>query len=119
MSTSRVLVTSAVVLGLIGTVVAPASAQVELEAELAMERPIPALNTIWIEEMPWIEIRDALGEGKRTKGHGSIVFIKRFLITIGTDKDELELVGVGSGLHGLVGFAKNRRKHLARWTPVR
>jgi creatinine amidohydrolase len=44
----------------------PAAAQVDVSDELAMERPIPALNTIWIEEMTWIEIRDALAEGKRT-----------------------------------------------------
>jgi creatinine amidohydrolase len=47
--------------------VQPASArQQDVAAELAMERPIPALNTIWIEEMTWIEIRDAMAEGKRT-----------------------------------------------------
>jgi creatinine amidohydrolase/Fe(II)-dependent formamide hydrolase-like protein len=42
------------------------SAQMELEDELVMERPIPALNTIWIEEMTWLEIRDALAEGAST-----------------------------------------------------
>ena len=66
MSTSRVLVTILVAVGLTGGVVAPTSAQLEVEEELVMERPIPALNTIWIEEMTWIEIRDALAEGKRT-----------------------------------------------------
>lgn len=45
---------------------APLAAQGNLEAELRMERPIPALNTIWIEEMTWLEIRDALAEGRRT-----------------------------------------------------
>ena len=44
----------------------PVHAQQDISAELEMERPIPALNTIWIEEMTWIEIRDALAEGKRT-----------------------------------------------------
>jgi creatinine amidohydrolase/Fe(II)-dependent formamide hydrolase-like protein len=44
----------------------PATAQMGSEAELTMERPIPALNTVWIEEMTWLEIRDALAEGKRT-----------------------------------------------------
>ena len=47
-------------------VAVPVSAQVDVSAELTMERPIPALNTIWMEEMTWIEIRDALAEGKRT-----------------------------------------------------
>ena len=66
MSTSRFLVTSLMALGALGVVAAPSSAQLELEEELVMERPIPALNTIWIEEMTWIEIRDALAEGKTT-----------------------------------------------------
>lgn len=45
---------------------AQVAAQIAYEDEIAMERPIPALNTIWIEEMTWIEIRDAMAEGKRT-----------------------------------------------------
>ena len=44
----------------------PVAGQGDVTAELRMERPIPALNTIWIEEMTWIEIRDALAEGTRT-----------------------------------------------------
>lgn len=66
MSTSRLLVTSFAVLGSTALGAAPVTAQVAFEDELVMERPIPALNTIWIEEMTWIEIRDALAEGKRT-----------------------------------------------------
>lgn len=42
------------------------SGQISLEDELVMERPIPALNTIWLEEMTWLEIRDALAEGAST-----------------------------------------------------
>ncbi|MEM7418074.1 MAG: creatininase family protein [Gemmatimonadota bacterium] len=44
----------------------PTAAQIAYEDEIVMERPIPALNSIWIEEMTWIEIRDAMEEGKRT-----------------------------------------------------
>ncbi len=66
MSRFRILVISFVTFSFMGGLVTPASAQIELEDELVMERPIPALNTIWIEEMTWIEIRDALAEGKRT-----------------------------------------------------
>jgi len=33
---------------------APVAAQRDVSSELSMERPIPALNTIWIEEMTWI-----------------------------------------------------------------
>ncbi len=36
------------------------------QRELAMERPIEALDSIWIEELTWIEIRDAMTAGKRT-----------------------------------------------------
>lgn len=32
----------------------------------AMERPIDAVDTIWIEEMTWLEVRDALKAGKTT-----------------------------------------------------
>lgn len=31
-----------------------------------MERPIAALNSVWLEELTWIEVRDALTEGKKT-----------------------------------------------------
>jgi creatinine amidohydrolase/Fe(II)-dependent formamide hydrolase-like protein len=37
-----------------------------LQAELEMERPIAARDSIWIEELTWIEIRDALRAGKTT-----------------------------------------------------
>ena len=43
-----------------------AAAQIAYEDEIVMERPIPALNTIWIEEMTWVEIRDAMADGKTT-----------------------------------------------------
>lgn len=62
MSKSRLLVT----LALTAIATAPAAAQQSFEEELAMERPIAALNTVWLEEMTWIEIRDAMAEGKRT-----------------------------------------------------
>lgn len=70
MSNRRRLVTHLrVLLGaalLVPLVARSAVAQMGSEAELTMERPIPALNTIWIEEMTWLEIRDALAEGTRT-----------------------------------------------------
>lgn len=37
-----------------------------LQAELATPTPIAAKNTIWIEEMTWMEVRDALAAGKTT-----------------------------------------------------
>ena len=44
------------------------AAQMEaaFQADMAMERPIEALNTVWIEEMTWMEVRDALRAGKAT-----------------------------------------------------
>jgi creatinine amidohydrolase len=32
----------------------------------AMERPIDAIDTIWLEEMTWLEVRDAMKAGKNT-----------------------------------------------------
>lgn len=37
-----------------------------LQEELKMERPVEALDSIWIEELTWIEIRDAIASGKTT-----------------------------------------------------
>jgi creatinine amidohydrolase/Fe(II)-dependent formamide hydrolase-like protein len=66
MLNSRSVVTLLLAAGPAVLAATPVSAQANVSAELTMERPIPALNTIWIEEMTWIEIRDALAEGKRT-----------------------------------------------------
>jgi creatinine amidohydrolase len=44
----------------------PLAGQVAFEDEIVMERPMSALNTIWLEEMTWVEIRDAMAEGART-----------------------------------------------------
>jgi len=38
----------------------------QLQEEMAMERPIAALNSVWIEELTWMEVRDLLREGKTT-----------------------------------------------------
>ena len=62
MSRFRIFVIIFVTFSFMGGLATPVLAQIELEDELVMERPIPALNTIWIEEMTWIEIRDALAE---------------------------------------------------------
>lgn len=40
--------------------------QEQLQAELALERPIDALNSVWIEELTYLEVRDALAAGKTT-----------------------------------------------------
>ncbi len=38
----------------------------QLLRELQMPRPIEALNSVWIEELTWIEVRDAIVAGKTT-----------------------------------------------------
>ena len=37
-----------------------------LLADMQKERPIEALNSVWIEELTWMEVRDALRDGKTT-----------------------------------------------------
>jgi creatinine amidohydrolase/Fe(II)-dependent formamide hydrolase-like protein len=37
-----------------------------VQAALASERPIAAIDSVWIEELTWMEIRDALAAGKTT-----------------------------------------------------
>ncbi len=37
-----------------------------LLADMEMDRPIEALNSVWIEELTWMEVRDALRDGKTT-----------------------------------------------------
>ena len=36
------------------------------QEELVSERPIEAFDTVWIEEMTWMEVRDAMAAGKTT-----------------------------------------------------
>ena len=43
-----------------------ANAQIPFENEIAMENPIQALDSVWIEELTWIEVRDAMASGKTT-----------------------------------------------------
>jgi len=38
----------------------------QTQQELRSPRPIEALDSIWIEELTWMEVRDALAEGKTT-----------------------------------------------------
>lgn len=38
----------------------------ELQEELQQPRPIDALNSVWIEELTWLEVRDALAAGMTT-----------------------------------------------------
>ena len=44
----------------------PAEMERRLQEELATPTPIEALNSVWIEELTWMEVRDALAEGKTT-----------------------------------------------------
>jgi creatinine amidohydrolase len=44
------------------TIAVPAAAQAELDAP----RPIDALDSVWIEELTWMEVRDAVADGKTT-----------------------------------------------------
>jgi creatinine amidohydrolase/Fe(II)-dependent formamide hydrolase-like protein len=37
-----------------------------LERELAAERPIAAIDSVWLEELTWMEVRDALAAGTTT-----------------------------------------------------
>jgi len=37
-----------------------------LQAELRSERPIAAFNSVWLEELTWMEVRDAMAAGTRT-----------------------------------------------------
>ena len=43
-----------------------AERELALQEELQMVRPMEALNSVWIEELTWIEIRDAMRGGKTT-----------------------------------------------------
>jgi len=38
----------------------------ELAAQMAEPRPIAALDSVWIEELTWMEVRDAIKDGKTT-----------------------------------------------------
>lgn len=38
----------------------------QLQEELAAPRPIEALESVWIEELTWMEVRDAMAAGKTT-----------------------------------------------------
>ncbi len=37
-----------------------------VQEELKSERPIEAYNSVWIEELTWMEVRDAMADGKTT-----------------------------------------------------
>ena len=47
---------------------APTQAEREaaFQAEIRMENPIAPLNSVWIEELTWIEVRDAMAAGRTT-----------------------------------------------------
>lgn len=44
----------------------PEERERRLQEQLEKPRPIEALNSVWIEELTWMEVRDALREGKTT-----------------------------------------------------
>ena len=60
-SVFAVILVRTLVFTLAFTIVAPILAQ-----DLDAPRPIDALDTVWIEEMTWMEVRDALADGKTT-----------------------------------------------------
>lgn len=43
-----------------------AEAEAAYQAEMAEPRPIEALNSVWIEELTWMEVRDEIRAGKTT-----------------------------------------------------
>ena len=43
-----------------------AEAQRAFQREMASERPMDGINTVWLEEMTWMEIRDAIQSGTTT-----------------------------------------------------
>ncbi len=45
---------------------AQADREAAFQAEIRMENPIEPLNSVWIEELTWIEVRDAMAAGKTT-----------------------------------------------------
>ena len=44
----------------------PEEREAAFQAEFRMENPIAPLNSVWIEELTWIEVRDAMAAGKTT-----------------------------------------------------
>ena len=44
----------------------PDEREAAFQAEIRMENPIAPLNSVWIEELTWIEVRDAMAAGKTT-----------------------------------------------------
>lgn len=68
----------------LGAAAAPAAAQ-----ELDAPRPIAAAETLWIEEMTWMEVRDALADGMTT-------------VIVGTGGIEQNGPYVASGKHNFV-----------------
>jgi creatinine amidohydrolase/Fe(II)-dependent formamide hydrolase-like protein len=43
-----------------------AAAQAERDKMMAMPRPIDAVDSVWLEELTWLEVRDAIRAGKTT-----------------------------------------------------
>ncbi|GIW53137.1 MAG: hypothetical protein KatS3mg081_2492 [Gemmatimonadales bacterium] len=60
------LVGSIAALLIAATARAGAQQERQIEDELKAPRPIEALNSVWIEELTWMEVRDAIAAGKTT-----------------------------------------------------
>lgn len=54
------------ILGVLGTMLVSARSQPALAPAPDARRPIAALDSVWIEELTWMEVRDALKAGKTT-----------------------------------------------------
>lgn len=57
---------AATILGVIVSAAPAAHAQDNIEEQLRTPRPIAALESVWIEELTWMEVRDAIASGKTT-----------------------------------------------------
>ena len=78
-TTGRLVLTVATIATVLSTLSSPGDAQrrqptpeqrarmmEQLQQQLKADRPIPAPDTIWIEDMTWMEVRDAMADGKTT-----------------------------------------------------
>jgi creatinine amidohydrolase/Fe(II)-dependent formamide hydrolase-like protein len=72
--------------------------------EMATPRPIAALDTVWIEELTWMEVRDALAAGSRTAivASGGIEQNGPYLVT---GKHNVVLRGACEGIARALGDA--------------
>ncbi len=60
----RLLVVTALLAGAVPAEAQRAEQERRLQEELAAPRPIEAVNSVWIDELTWMEVRDAVAGGK-------------------------------------------------------